>query len=467
MSDIKSANPKTLVKLGILTVGILGFVIWNISKSLSSSGPVTPAATPPPTASPATNPNGKKPDVPGATGATGTQTPGGQTAKKDTLPTDTANGGVDGGGLDDPSITKQAKSGKPGKENLSGEARLAGGVNPFGPLPNKPEVPVSAPAPNPAPYVDRNLPRPSKGLLPAVSGLGSAPMAPSVGSIPPPAVPGRPNLPPAEPELIGTMLGELPCAVFHGERRLVVVPVGQRVNGWKVVSVNHGGAMLQSGNFVLHLSVNSHPVEGEVRPSKRASGFSTSQNTPRMEPNVAEQVPAKQTLPTQPASSSVSSVSNDSEDASPLLQEIDDLYALFVYTLLNPSGETVYDLLYHAIVQDKEATEQASALAPANGTSLVVLGPRASSGSITSEEDSSPAPVSSGQSSPTPQPVAQPVVASTKKAPSISAPRHRQYRPRHRWHSRRYYQQRRYARYHRYRNRLTHLSRSQKAHTTF
>jgi hypothetical protein len=61
--------------------------------------------------------------------------------------------------------------------------------------------------------------------------------------------------PEVAPELIGTLLGDQPSAVFRGDRALVVVPVGGTIGRWRVTAVSHGTARVQSAAGSIQLSV--------------------------------------------------------------------------------------------------------------------------------------------------------------------------------------------------------------------
>jgi hypothetical protein len=46
-----------------------------------------------------------------------------------------------------------------------------------------------------------------------------------------------------------------PCAVFRGEKQLMIVPVGGKFGPWKVVSVSHGGVVVKTANRKVRLGV--------------------------------------------------------------------------------------------------------------------------------------------------------------------------------------------------------------------
>jgi hypothetical protein len=67
---------------------------------------------------------------------------------------------------------------------------------------------------------------------------------------------------PKEPELVGTLLGDRPSAVFRGAKQLAVVPVGGRFGDWKVQAVRHGEAIVKSGTRTVRLDVNGGSASG-------------------------------------------------------------------------------------------------------------------------------------------------------------------------------------------------------------
>ena len=71
-----------------------------------------------------------------------------------------------------------------------------------------------------------------------------------------------------DPELVGTLLGGRPSAVLRTEKQLATVPVGGKLGSWKVVSVNHGEAVLRTGSRTIHLGVSSRQMMGSVKGSE-------------------------------------------------------------------------------------------------------------------------------------------------------------------------------------------------------
>jgi hypothetical protein len=130
-------------------------------------------------------------------------------------------------------------------------------------------------APMQAARVETVLP----GLMPGTLFFGNgSPKESSVTPLPAAKVnAAAPNLsPPASMkplELVGTMLGDRPSAVFRGESRLITVPVGGAYDGWTVVSVDHGEAVVQYHRDMVRLRL------GEMSPTGGNDRIATPETT--------------------------------------------------------------------------------------------------------------------------------------------------------------------------------------------
>lgn len=99
---------------------------------------------------------------------------------------------------------------------------------------------------------------------------GPGPLPPAGGD---PGVMGGPAVPakaPSVPQLVGTLLGDNPSAVFKTDAGVRVVAQGGMLDTWKVVAVEHGKATLRSGSTLQYLTVN--PLVGgiQTRPAATA-----------------------------------------------------------------------------------------------------------------------------------------------------------------------------------------------------
>ena len=218
MSARKGTSPGTIVGLAVAACGALGFAYWNVTRAMNQEPP------PPPTAgTPGTVAGSPQPATPGAVPGT-------------------------------PAATVAAVQIRPA---ASEDADLAPGADPFLPLP-------MAPAASPAAILaSTRLPRGggASPVLPALMGWAPPTPLPAQGPphIPRGAAPPRAALParPREPapELVGTLLGDNPCAVFVKDKQTVVVPVGGKFGAWQVVVVEHSSVVLRQAGQSLRLSV--------------------------------------------------------------------------------------------------------------------------------------------------------------------------------------------------------------------
>jgi hypothetical protein len=140
----------------------------------------------------------------------------------------------------------------PGEADSDSEAGLAPNGDPFVALavsstPQKPVVTGGAQASGQPPI--------SGG---AAMGLGAPPRGSLPGAFPGGTVvlPMKVDAPrPEAPELVGTMLGDTPMAVFRSQEHLQTVPQGGSFMGWKVLSVRHGEVVVRNGQRTERLGV--------------------------------------------------------------------------------------------------------------------------------------------------------------------------------------------------------------------
>ncbi|MBM3493626.1 MAG: hypothetical protein FJX72_04785 [Armatimonadetes bacterium] len=80
-----------------------------------------------------------------------------------------------------------------------------------------------------------------------------------------------------EPELVGTMVGARPTAVFKSDKTMVMVPQGGAYMGWRVVSVGHTEATVWNGGVTLKLRVGapSAPVSRSASAPPEPQGYAT------------------------------------------------------------------------------------------------------------------------------------------------------------------------------------------------
>jgi hypothetical protein len=247
--------------MGGAALAAVGFAGWNIMRTVSpapAAAPVTP------------------PVLPANRPAEGAATPA----------RDTAGAPADSAAPTAAAVSKETAS------NADDPANMAVDANPFAPLPAK--------------AVSQTVPGPV--VLPA----GSAPSAPQAaplafpGGLPRPGMPAfgssllaaaaaqtrpAPPVEEKEPQLVGTLLGERPSAVFRMDKLLSVVPEGASIGTWKVISVGQGSAVIKSARRTLTLSVGSgggsvmmteKPVSQATRPaSVLASAFSVTSDLAR------------------------------------------------------------------------------------------------------------------------------------------------------------------------------------------
>jgi hypothetical protein len=215
MSDKKQASPAVVAAMVVGIVAAGGY----IAMSLTGSGAPEPVKTLPATGAPAV----------GTTTTAGTPTPG------------TGNAGMSA------TAPGTVVASAPG-----GEASLAPSADPFVAIPGPPAQRQTAPV---APTVQA-APQNSGRSGPLISGGTVQPLPPfqAPGTTGPMVVT---KVEAEVPDLVGTMLGDRPTAVFRSDKELRSVPVGGRFHGWKVVSVRHGEVIVKNGTRTETLGVGS------------------------------------------------------------------------------------------------------------------------------------------------------------------------------------------------------------------
>ena len=83
------------------------------------------------------------------------------------------------------------------------------------------------------------------------------------------------------PELVGTMLGNQPSAVFRDSQRMAVVPEGQKIGDWTVVMVDHGRAVVTNGTRTVRLQVSNSRIGDTVQRGRVLSASSEVKEAPR------------------------------------------------------------------------------------------------------------------------------------------------------------------------------------------
>ena len=212
MNDQKPANPLVVTLLIVGIVGALGFALYRA---------LAPAGTPPSTASP--------------TSASAVALQPQPTAAR-----------------------------KPERQPPAGE-NIAVGTNPFGSASASRSTRAStSPRPTAPP------PPPDTGTLPAplmvsrdraqrTQALNAFAASDRTSSTGPglPAPSAQPMPVTVEPELVGTLTGGQPTAVFKSDKAMVMVPQGGVYMGWRVLRVSHTEATIWNGNITLRLRIGA------------------------------------------------------------------------------------------------------------------------------------------------------------------------------------------------------------------
>jgi len=216
----KQTSPGTI---GLMIVGIvaaLGFAVWQVTSAMGPGPAPAKPAGPTTAAAPATGP--------GTTAATAA-----------TAPT-----------ADKPQVSSNA------------DATLNPNADPFTPLATPPApvqnnaAPIQRAVVNAAAGTPYKVPENNQGRLPSFTGV--KPMTiPNTNNIV--------NLAP-EPELVGTLLGDRPSAVFKADNAgLAVVPKGATLHGWKVIDVQHGSALVKNNGVQVKLVVGGMAPTGNIK----------------------------------------------------------------------------------------------------------------------------------------------------------------------------------------------------------
>lgn len=229
MSKQNRDNPKNIALMSVAAVAGVGFAVWNISNTLA----------PPPAASKTPEPASVPKEKTQATAC----------------------------------VASSAEPNKPTSVESS-EADLALNADPFVPLPEIAPKETLVPVPTPRMGLPTELPnlqrvgyRVTGNNLPSI-GLPGA--APSGSASPSPNT--EVEAPP--PVLVGTLLGERPCAVFRADQQLSIIPIGGKFGAWKVVSVNHGGVVVKNSKRTMRLGIGTGKPQGTTHstalPEERA-----------------------------------------------------------------------------------------------------------------------------------------------------------------------------------------------------
>lgn len=108
---------------------------------------------------------------------------------------------------------------------------------------------------------------------------------------------------PVPPVLLGTLLGEKSSAVFRDGQGVKIVPVGQKYGAWRVVSVDHGDAILRTDHFTVRLAVGDSGREKDkltVGGSSSAHPISALEITVRAADPVHDPAESMQTMASTP-----------------------------------------------------------------------------------------------------------------------------------------------------------------------
>lgn len=257
MNNNQKTRPAALAALIAGCCLAVGFAAWSITRAMNPPAPATSTTT---------------------TATTGTAAP---------APLDLAG----------PAPLTPAQQ----RRAASGDAALAPHADPFGllPEPTRAVAAVRPPALPPLATAGRGGSRPP--VLPAVSwpgGPGDLPPMrpiPALGGPGPAFGPGRSPRPPdvrvlpAKPDLIGTLLGAQPSAVFRSGGQFTVVPVGGAVGGWRLISVEHGGVVVRSGKETVRILIGGDKPDGIVTAESQPPAVPALSPTAPLAPPTQEQ----------------------------------------------------------------------------------------------------------------------------------------------------------------------------------
>lgn len=219
MAKNNATDPKKVVALSAGTIVALGFAAWRITEAVGPGGGGGAAPSAPAASAPAEAP---------AQPATAAEAP---------IPPE----------LDRPAVAL----GQPGNS----EETLALSADPFRSVAAPATLQIAA------------APQPNVKEMPDMGSPG--PLPPNDGHPDPATQPLVKTLPPAPPQLVGTLLGDSPSAVFKTEAGLQVVRRGGQIDAWKLVAVEHGGATVRHGKLSRQLTVNTRL--GAIQVTERGS----------------------------------------------------------------------------------------------------------------------------------------------------------------------------------------------------
>jgi len=234
MSESKPASKQTVALLGVGSAAALGAAYWSISSALA-----------PPPASATSHPAAQTQTSSAATDLTASlaavqSSDSARSPQPITIPSapeDQANA--------------RARDFRGARPSAASEAFLKPEADPFVPLHPQPQSGTVS-VQNTAAGSQRIGSQSSRQVAPITGTLAKdsslhGPLAFDRPVLQPISVPE-----PVAPELVGTLLGETPNAVFRGDAQFVAVPVGGSFGGWKVVGVRQGEAVLKrKGQLVV------------------------------------------------------------------------------------------------------------------------------------------------------------------------------------------------------------------------
>lgn len=384
-------NPQTITLMVAGAITAVGFAVWNANRSFSPPAEVAP-----------------RPALDGATNAAGNPAPSVSPSVEAATPA-----------ASQVAVTGDTRS-------RVSEAMLAPGSDPFFVVPTKEVTPKTATSPfATAQKAAAQGQVPPYAVLPGMKSEADSSSIPIIGTSGVVLAPLPITL--VEPELVGTLLGASPCAVFRTDNNLVAVPVGEVFRGWKIVRVRHGEAEIKGMGRTLRLIIGMSTASGAIeRPATRPE--QNDRRTPSLPlqsdgTSVAATDRIANGVEIDPPSSNLAAMPDGSPDAPSTFRDIttsDDSKDASETARVSPAGIGVTHDSGEAPQQDnmRPSLVHAEALAPSLLSELPVSVPDTETGSA-------------------PRPAGQ-VLALTSAPKSKSAPtRHRRIR-----HSRRSYSHR-------------------------
>lgn len=223
MSQSKPNDTPKIIALSAGIVGALGIAGWQISAATTTTPSGPSASSTAPSSSASLAPAPASPTTPPSTAAT-TPYPG----SSEVLP-----------------------------DGLEPEETLAINVDPF--------LPLTDPVATPSPAVGiAATSLPTRATIGESSDLLFGPTLPQVAQV----APVQKVAPLEPPVLLGTLLGNAPSAVFKAEGGVRVLAVGETFDGWTLLEVTHGAAVLRGygsrRQVSLHTGVSrKHSAQNE------------------------------------------------------------------------------------------------------------------------------------------------------------------------------------------------------------